>query len=586
MPRKANPKRKVTENARSKKSGRTAAGKVAAKPKAGSRQSSKSARAGQPRAATKKATPGSKVTGRKTSAKATAKKTAVKKTVADKASARKGSSRKAAERRTERKTERKSEKVVKKKTGKKSSARKSPVKKSLPKKAVAKKSVAKRAAVKKSTATSKRASSTKTASGRGTKKALSKKPQAKKVAAKKTVAKKTAAKKTGQKPATRKSASKTVPPKKVSVRKPVTGKVKKSKTSPVKRGASKTANTSPEVQKASSEQALAKKVSVTRQGKKEAGSATISAKRESKVAALLGTEERPPMLPSPSLAELKSFRKETERRKKLVEGRRNARAARQRFLAKEPRKGRKYSVDLRIHSPGTVGYFAAGGVEPGPALVRLSRAKGLDVIGVTDYFDASAVDSLQESARESTLTILPGLDLRVEVAGCNDVFLTVLFPEEKTSVDLYAVLTRLEVPASQRGNRDYCLDKSLAEVLRVVEEAGGVAIPSRLDKTPYRQLAIAELVERYGFHAFDVAHPENTDYFKSRWPGGEFTFFCFSNAHALAQIGSRISRIRLAEPGFAGIFERVKRRIPERREDGISADSDAGKGESGAAHAG
>ena len=79
------------------------------------------------------------------------------------------------------------------------------------------------------------------------------------------------------------------------------------------------------------------------------------------------------------------------------------------------------------------------------------------------------------------------------------------------------------------------------------------ALPSRLDKTPHRMSAIPLLVNQYGFRAFDLAYPDSARYFKAHWPKTKFQLFCFSNAHALAQVGSRMAKVKLAEGGFAGI---------------------------------
>jgi hypothetical protein len=80
-----------------------------------------------------------------------------------------------------------------------------------------------------------------------------------------------------------------------------------------------------------------------------------------------------------------------------------------------------------------------------------------------------------------------------------------------------------------------------------------------MDKTPHRMAAIPELVETYGFRAFDLAYADSGAFFKKRWPKIRFQLFAFSDANALAQIGSRIARIKLTNPGFDGIREVVAR---------------------------
>jgi hypothetical protein len=49
--------------------------------------------------------------------------------------------------------------------------------------------------------------------------------------------------------------------------------------------------------------------------------------------------------------------------------------------------------------------------------------------------------------------------------------------------------------------------------------------------------------------------------FKKRWPKLKFHLFTFSDANALAQIGSRNARVKLANPGFQGIREMVAREL-------------------------
>jgi hypothetical protein len=85
-----------------------------------------------------------------------------------------------------------------------------------------------------------------------------------------------------------------------------------------------------------------------------------------------------------------------------------------------------------------------------------------------------------------------------------------------------------------------------------------------MDKTPHRLAAIPTLVEKYGFRAFDLAYADSIRFFKSKWPKIKFQLFSFSNAHALAQVGSRIAKVKMSEPGFTGIKAMVARDALER----------------------
>lgn len=279
------------------------------------------------------------------------------------------------------------------------------------------------------------------------------------------------------------------------------------------------------------------------------------------------SEPEMPIIEVPTEKLLRPFRRMAEQNRQQAKASKKAeKAARGSFLAKPAKKVRRYFADLRVHTPGTLGYFANGGIDPGPALVRLASVKGLHMIGLADYYNASYIDEVRGSAASSGLVVLPGVIICCEVSGCREVFLLVLFPESAGSAEILALLNALEVPKSAYGRRDYCLTLDIDTVLKKIEQHGAIAIPSRVDKTPYRQLAIADLVEKYGLHAFDLAHPDSPELFRERWPSGGpsggFTFFSFSSANALGQIGNRVGRIAMPQPTFAGLREIVSRKPP------------------------
>ena len=275
-------------------------------------------------------------------------------------------------------------------------------------------------------------------------------------------------------------------------------------------------------------------------------------------------EETPapePVAPeSLSLELLRPFREAAKKNKKLQRERDKLKGRRSSFLAKPLKKGKKYVVDLRVHSPGSVGFFSTGGVDPAPALVRLAKVKGIDIVGLTDSFEASYIDEVKRSAEKSGVTIIPGVELCCKIADCNEISILALFPETFTGEGVYSVLAELGVPQSAFGRNNYSIGLAFRDVLQIIESKGGVVIPSRVDKTPFRHLAIPTMVEEFGIHAFDLIHPDSPEFFREHWPEGQFTFFSFSNANALGQIGSRTSNLRLARTGFEGIRELVRRR--------------------------
>lgn len=222
-------------------------------------------------------------------------------------------------------------------------------------------------------------------------------------------------------------------------------------------------------------------------------------------------------------------------------------------------RSKSYTLDLRIKSPASRGYLGIDGLDSAPAIVRLAKVKGLDVIAITDLFSTDFVDRMVSAAKGSPLTVIPGVSIRCRVGNCDDVVMSCLFEESTTAERINAFLRALGVPNSESAKRDYLVTRPLTEILKALDEFGGIAIPSRLDKTPNQKLVIRELVETYGFRAFDLAYMDSSEYFKKTWPKTQFHLFTFSDANALAQIGSRTARVKLPNPGFQGIRQIVMR---------------------------
>ena len=228
-------------------------------------------------------------------------------------------------------------------------------------------------------------------------------------------------------------------------------------------------------------------------------------------------------------------------------------------IEKSKLKPKNYTLDLRIHSPASLGYLGIQGLDTAPALVRLAKVKGLDVIALTDYHSGAYIDRIAEAAKNSQVTVIAGVDLRCEVSGCDDVTLTVLFEEGFSTALVEEFLRSINVPESASGNKDYIIRTPFTKILSMVEYYKAAAFPSRIDKTPHRMKAIPALVEQYGFRTFDIAYVESAEFFKKNWPKIKFNLYSFSDANALAQVGSRTAKVKLASPDFEAIKDLVQR---------------------------
>jgi hypothetical protein len=228
-------------------------------------------------------------------------------------------------------------------------------------------------------------------------------------------------------------------------------------------------------------------------------------------------------------------------------------------IEKQPTK-RTCSIDLRVHNPAAIGYSGVDGIDPARALVSLARVKGIDILAISDLYATDFIDRVQASHTSDDIVIIPGVDLRCRIGNCDDVIFSCLFPERSDSLFLGEFLRAVGVPRSAMGSEKFIVERPIDQIISLTEERQGIILPVRVDKTPLRTQSIPELVERWGFRAFDLAYPESAQYFSNRWPHDSFHLFTFSNAFALAQVGTRSVRIKLSSPDFRGIRQLLARR--------------------------
>lgn len=227
-------------------------------------------------------------------------------------------------------------------------------------------------------------------------------------------------------------------------------------------------------------------------------------------------------------------------------------------IEKQPTR-RTCSIDLRVHNPSVGGYSGIDGIDPARALVSLARVKGIDILAISDFYTTEFAERVQLARGNQAIVILTGVDVRCRIGGCDDVILSCLFPEQRETQVVADLLKQLGVPRSAAGNERHIVGHSVETIISLTEERGGTVLPIRLDKTPLRALAIPELVERHGFRVFDLAYAESARIFSTRWPEEKFHLFNFSNAYALAQVGTRSVRIKLSSPDFEGIRSLLSR---------------------------
>ena len=191
------------------------------------------------------------------------------------------------------------------------------------------------------------------------------------------------------------------------------------------------------------------------------------------------------------------------------------------------------------------------------AIVDQAKRKGLDVIGICDHNSAENVGAVLEAGRRRDLPVIPG----IEITSREEVHVLGLFRDEaglSALQDLvYANLPGENDPAffgeqtivdehdEPVGHTTKLLigatGFSLEETVRVIHEAGGLAIAAHIDRERFGLVGQLGFVpEGLEVDAMEVSPHATVD----DW--SDFTVVTFSDAHALKDIG-RVSTSFLLE---------------------------------------
>ncbi len=212
--------------------------------------------------------------------------------------------------------------------------------------------------------------------------------------------------------------------------------------------------------------------------------------------------------------------------------------------------------DFHVHTPVSRCYSDR---EATPEdLVRAAIEAGAEAIVVNDHHSAAALDDVRAAADGTTLAVFPGVEITTRHGH-----VVVLFDRDASSGCVWSLLRDLDVPDREHGNGHFRIRPSMTDVIEAASEAGGLAIPAHVDRWPNGFTeAQMERIERRRIHehpavaALEITLPET----QSLWQSGSVPGFprrlaCIqgSDAHAIAEIGRRPTRVRIEALTIAGL---------------------------------
>lgn len=116
--------------------------------------------------------------------------------------------------------------------------------------------------------------------------------------------------------------------------------------------------------------------------------------------------------------------------------------------------------------------------------------KGLNCVAVTDHNSSKNIDIIKEAAKNTSLTVFPGVELSCDPSK---IHLLVLFDPSKSSVDVRNFLIECYIPYSSFGETTTLTKMSIFDVIKVANDFNALVIPAHIDE--YKGLGNLDIEE-------------------------------------------------------------------------------------------
>jgi PHP family Zn ribbon phosphoesterase len=196
-------------------------------------------------------------------------------------------------------------------------------------------------------------------------------------------------------------------------------------------------------------------------------------------------------------------------------------------------------------------------------IVNMALLKGLDVIAVTDHNSAENARAVIKAGEKAGLTVIAGM----EIETSEEVHVLSLFPSadaaEEVQRQVYRSLPDAKNPENIFGSQllfdesDNITGKNerllltatslgITEVFRLVAAAGGIAIPSHVDRPSYSILSnLGFIPDELPLTAIELSKniSDKNEFYKMRPELKKYKAVFNSDAHSLGDISEKINFI-------------------------------------------
>jgi hypothetical protein len=220
-------------------------------------------------------------------------------------------------------------------------------------------------------------------------------------------------------------------------------------------------------------------------------------------------------------------------------------------------------ADLHVHTPASAD-FAPDEKNSGPEqIVKAALDADLDVIAITDHNTAEWCDKVREAAAETSLVVLPGVEISTPQGH-----LIAIFDRHFEPTHIAGLLMNSGFVITDLGSLNKATTADMWDVAELVEKAGGVAIAAHvdtgrglmalnipadvkrrvLDCPSVRAFEVGSAAARDGYLAGSVAYPRKMPCIQSSdcLVGG-------ATPHRVTGIGTRHCHLKMDEITVEGI---------------------------------
>ncbi len=132
-------------------------------------------------------------------------------------------------------------------------------------------------------------------------------------------------------------------------------------------------------------------------------------------------------------------------------------------------------LDLHIHTPASEDFYADASPED---IISEAKRKGLDGIAITDHNTAEWVDKVKEAAKNTGITVFPGVEISC-VGGESGIHVVALFDPSVNMEHIKGFLSSLAIPPSNQGKPNaLASEKTIQQLIDQIQSPiwGGLAV--------------------------------------------------------------------------------------------------------------